>query len=71
MPKVYVAKWNCGHCGKGSEVTWSLSVNGWPHIEKKFELKKIKKQRKKRGRDHVEKEDDGTKKDRGYVNNKV
>jgi hypothetical protein len=69
MPRYYSAEWVCEHCDKKSLVEWDLRVHGWYDKKKKFELKKIKKKRNKKGRDKVEKKDDGNKKDsRGYVN---
>tara|TARA_Y100000310_G_scaffold319966_1_gene375865 strand:- start:2910 stop:3203 length:294 start_codon:yes stop_codon:yes gene_type:complete len=69
MSQTYSGDRECGHCGKEVKLWWGFSVEGWPQKDpKSFELKRIKKKRRKRGRDKVDKEDDGTKKDRGYCN---
>jgi len=72
VPNRYTFEWSCERCGKKSEIVWDLQVWGWyDKGPKGFSLKHNYCKKKKKKRISVEKKDEGTKKDRGYMSHKV
>ena len=65
LPHFYTAEWKCEHCEKKSKLEFNFRVYGEYKKEKPYKIEKSKKKR-----DKVAKKESGTKKDRGYCNNK-
>ena len=59
MPNRYATVWDCEKCGNGNEIVFEFTVTGWLPKKKKIGIKKM------------EKKNDGTKKDRGYRNDRA
>lgn len=68
IPQSYVAIWECDECGEKSEISFALYVNEAWREKKPPSLKKRKRAIKRKRKERVAVEADGTKKDRGYRN---